>query len=178
MPVNATNKFAQKSKPKARTFGPPEEHPQRNAMLPAGTHRVKILGAEELVHPVKFTHSYRFDIAPIGSTTTYAVLFMQTPPGVSDFKQLVEAAAGYSTVAEYAEFDPEGDFYESVIGEDNEYACYTIVGRVVDVDVTLGKEVIDKTTQQPTGDHYRRYNWSPVPDSDPDQDTVPRLELA
>lgn len=91
-------------------------------------------------------------------------------------KSYVVAAAGYDEPS-YDAFDPEGGFLDSVCGTVNPAsqpyidAGMTVVGRLVEVRVTRGREMLDPQTQQPTGDHWREHKWSPTPEEQ--QDTTP-----
>ena len=189
MPLPATNKFAKpgataaakppaKAKPKQKKFGAATDAVPRDPMLPEGGFRVRHIGAEELIHPVKKTTSWRVQFEANGEA--FIALFHNTTAGIAEFQRYVMAAAGYDSAAEYSEFDPEGDFFETVIGEANAFsdAGLSIEGRVCDVRVTYGKACVDKATGEPTGDHYRQYKWTVVPDSDDDQNATPKVEAS
>lgn len=188
MPLPANNKFAKpaakpaaaKPKPKPKKFGAATDATPRDPMLPEGSFRVRHLAAEELIHPVKKTLSWRVQFVQItedGESEPFIALFMNTTAGIAEFQRYVMAAAGYENAAEYNEFDPEGDFFETVIGEANAFseAGLTIERRLVDVRVTYGKAVTDKDGN-PTGDHYRQYKWTVVPDEE--QDEAGKLEAS
>jgi hypothetical protein len=194
MPLPQNNKFAKpgaagakpkpvaKPKPKPKKFGAATDAAPRDPMLPEGEFRVRHIGAEELVHPVKKTLSWRVQFVCVseeGESEPYIALFMNSTAGVAEFQRYVMAMAGYDNAAEYNEFDPEGDFFETVIGEANAFsdAGLTIERRVADVRVTYGKACIDKDTGQPTGDHYRNYKWTVVPDEDDGQDEAAKVEV-
>lgn len=186
MPLPANNKFAKPgpgagakpkpaAKPKPKKFGTATDAVPRDPMLPEGSFRVRHIGAEELIHPVKKTLSWRVQFTPVteggpGEGETFIALFMNTTAGVAEYQRYVMATAGYDSAAEYNEFDPEGDFFETVIGEANAFAeaGLTIERRLVDVRVTYGKACVGQDGQ-PTGDHYRNYKWTVVPDEEQDE---------
>jgi hypothetical protein len=195
MPLPATNKFAHKSgaagaagakpkpavkpKPKPKTFGPPTDAVPRDPMLAARPepYRVRHLGAEELIHPEFKTKSWRISIENTETGEAHITLHMNTTAGIAEYQRQVMATAGYGTAAEYSEFDPEGDFFETVIGEANAFAesGLMIDRRLVDVVVSRGKPCVDKAGQPKidplTGeqDYYRRYAWAVVPDEEQDE---------
>ena len=193
MPLPANNKFAKpgaagakpkpavKPKPKPKKFGAATDAAPRDPMLPEGEFRVRHIGAEELVHPVKKTLSWRVQFVCVseeGESEPFIALFMNSTAGVAEYQRYCMAMAGYDSAAEYNEFDPEGDFFETVNGDANAFseAGHTIERRLADVRVTYGKACIDRDTQQPTGDHYRNYKWAVVPDDE--QDEVGKLEAS
>jgi hypothetical protein len=191
MPLPATNKFAKPgaagakpkpaAKPKPKKFGAATDAVPKDPMLDPGDYRVRHIGAEELIHPVKKTTSWRVQFMTQtgeGEEGPFIALFMNTTAGIAEYQRYCMATAGYESAAEYNEFDPEGDFFETVIGEANAFAemGLTIDRRLVDVVVKRGKPVIDKETGQPkidplTGepDYYRNYVWSVVPDDEQDE---------
>lgn len=81
--------------------------------------------------------------------------------GRAEAKSFVMAAAGFEDEAEYDEYDPDGDFIEACLGDDNAYSNRgdTLVGRLVDGEIKRGKDRAD-------GDYWRRYTWGVVPDSE------------
>jgi hypothetical protein len=183
---------AAKPKPKPKKFGAATATP-RDPMLPEGTVRVRHLGAEELIHPAKKTLSWRVQFTPIegyeNAGETFIALFMNTTAGVAEYQRYCVAMAGYETAGEFTEFacavvpgadaEEAGDaFFSSVIGDANAFseAGHTIDRRIAEVRVTFGKACIDKDTGEPTGDHFRNYKWSVVPDEE--QDEAGRLEVA
>lgn len=194
MPLPANNKFAKpgagagakpkpaaKPKPKPKKFGAATDATPRDPMLPEGDFRVRHLGAEELIHPVKKTLSWRVQFCCVseeGESEPYIALFMNTTAGIAEYQRYCMAMAGYESAAEYNEFDPEGDFFETVIGEANAFseAGHTIERRLCDVRVTYGKPVLDRDSGEPTGDHYRQYKWTVVPDEE--QDEAAKVEAA
>ncbi len=187
MVLPANNKFAKpgaagakpkpapaKPKPKPKKFGAATDATPRDPMLTEGEYRVRHIGAEELVHPVKKTLSWRVQFVCVsdeGESEPFIALFMNSTAGIAEFQRYVVAMAGYESAADYAEFDPEGDFFETVIGDANAFseAGHTIERRLCDVRVTFGKPCIDRDTNQPTGDHYRNYKWTVVPDEEQDE---------
>lgn len=184
MSLPATNKFAKpaaagpkpaaKPKPKPKKFGAATDATPRDPMLPEGEYRVRHIGAEELIHPVKKTTSWRVQFVAVtdtGESAPYIALFMNSTAGVAEYQRYCMAMAGYGNAAEYNDFDPEGDFFETVIGEANAFAeaGHTIERRLCNVRVTYGKACLDRETGQPTGDHYRNYKWTVVPDEEQDE---------
>jgi hypothetical protein len=192
MPLPPNNKFAKPGaagakpkpaakppKPKPKKFGAATDATPRDPMLPEGDFRVRHLGAEELVHPVKKTLSWRVQFTCVseeGESEPFIALFMNTTAGVAEYQRYCMAMAGYENAAEYNDFDPEGDFFETVIGEANAFseAGLTIERRLADVHVTYGKACVDRDTGEPTGDHYRNYRWAVV--SEDEQDEAPKVE--
>jgi hypothetical protein len=190
MPVPPNNKFAKPGaagakpkaapKPKPKKFGAATDATPRDPMLPEGEFRVRHIGAEELIHPIKKSMSWRVQFMSIteeGESGPFIALFMNTTAGVAEYQRYCMAMAGYDNAAEYNEFDPEGDFFETVIGDANAFAVQglTIDRRVCDVRVTYGKACIG-SDGQPTGDHYRNYKWTVVPDDDDSQDEAAKVE--
>lgn len=190
MPLPAGNKFAKPGaagakprpapKAKPKKFGAATDATPRDPMLAARPepYRIRHLGAEELVHPQFKTVSWRITIENTETGEQHVTLHMNTTAGVAEYQRQVMATAGYESAAEYNEFDPEGDFFETVIGEANAFAeaGLTIDRRLVDVVVKRGKPVMDKETGQPkidplTGepDYYRNYAWTVVPDEEQDE---------
>jgi hypothetical protein len=188
MPLPANNKFAKPGaagaktppkktppKPKPKKFGTATDAQPKDPMLDPGEYRVRHIGAEELIHPVKKTLSWRVQFVVVteegDSESPNIALFMNTTAGIAEYQRYCMAMAGYESAAEYNEFDPEGDFFETVIGESNAFseAGHTIERRLCDVVVTFGKPVLDRETGQPTGDHYRNYRWAVVPDEEQDE---------
>lgn len=193
MPLPANNKFAKPGaagakpkpapvkKPKPKKFGTATDAVPKDPMLDPGEYRVRHIGAEELIHPVKKTLSWRVQFVCVSEEVEsgpFIALFMNTTAGIAEYQRYCMAMAGYESAAEYNEFDPEGDFFETVIGEANAFseAGHTIERRLADVRVTHGKAVLDRDTGEPTGDHYRQYKWTVVPDDE--QDEVGKLEAA
>jgi hypothetical protein len=199
MPLPAGNKFAPKPgaapaakpkpavkpKPKPKTFGAASDQTPQIPMLTARaeTYRIRHLGAEELIHPEYKTKSWRLSVEDTETGEQYITLHMNTTAGIAEYQRQVMSTAGYASAAEYNEFDPEGDFFETVIGEANAFAeaGLTLDRRLVDVVVKRGKVVIDKKTGQPkidrlTGepDYYRNYTWTVVPEDE--QDEAPKVE--
>jgi hypothetical protein len=178
--AGAKPKPVAKPKPKPKKFGAATDAVPRDPMLTARPepYRVRHLGFEELIHPQFKTISWRSSVENTETGETAITLHMNTTAGVAEYQRQVMATAGYESAAEYNEFDPEGDFFETVIGEANAFAemGLTIDRRLVDVVVKRGKPVLDKETGLPkidplTGepDYYRNYAWSVVPDDEQDE---------
>jgi hypothetical protein len=191
MPLPANNKFAKPGaagakpkpapKPKPKKFGAATDATPRDPMLPEGDFRVRHIGAEELIHPVKKTTSWRVQFMTVseeGEQGPFIALFMNSTAGIAEYQRYCVAMAGYESAADYNEFDPEGDFFETVIGEANAFADagLTIDRRLCDVRCTYGKAVLDRDTKEPTGDHYRNYKWTVV--SEDEQDEAPKVEAS
>ena len=196
MPMNDKNKFANKGagggaakpaakKPPAKPKGFGELKPPRNPMPEVGPSRFRFLGAEEGFNEGTNATSYKVKIAaldydgsPHSAGEEFTLVFMDTAPGRKDFQLCIAGFAGYEDVDEYNGFDPNGELPGAAIGWENDMTprAEELIGRVADVRVTRGGDVIDKKTNQPTGDWYRRYQWFQVPDDDDAQDTHPRLE--
>jgi hypothetical protein len=81
--------------------------------------------------------------------------------GRKHFLSHVMAAAGFESADDYAEFDPEGEFAESLLGAANEYSDRgdTTIGRYVDADVSKGNDDGD-------GGYYRNWSWTAVADEE------------
>ncbi len=205
MPLPATNKFAKpgaagakpkpapaKPKPKPKKFGAATDATPRDPMLPEGDFRVRHIAAEELVHPVKKTLSWRVQFVAVseeGESEPFIALFMNTTAGVAEYQRYCAAMAGFENATEVNEFvaavmpdvdlDEASDaFFTSVIGDANAFseAGHTIERRLCDVRVTFGKACVDRDTGEPTGDHYRNYKRTAVPDEE--QDETAKLEAA
>ncbi len=202
MPLPATNKFAKpgaagakpkpaaKPKPKPKKFGAATDAVPHDPMLPEGEFRVRHIGAEELIHPVKKTLSWRVKFVCVseeGESEPYIALFMNTNAGIAEYQRYCTAMAGYETAQECNDFvcavmpdvdaDEAGDaFFTSVLGDANAFseAGLSIESRLTDVRVTWGKACIDRDSGEPTGDHYRNYKWTVVPDEE--QDETMKLE--
>lgn len=175
LPAKFAAKPAAPPKKKPSAFGPAEDSTPRDPMLDPGAHRVRVTAIEEAVNPVSFRVSYKATFEVMQSDVHEAgdvrvAIFFKTIPGIREYKLLVARAAGYANAQEYSAFDPDGDFFETMIGAVNEFAQrgLTVIGRQVDATVRNGKPCIDKDTGAPTGDHYREYSWSVVPDEEQD----------
>lgn len=94
-------------------------------------------------------------------------------------KMFVMATAGFDNESEYDQMDPDGQFIDVTAGimvnNDGTPKAYPdgspivgnpLAGRLVRAVVSFGNPVLDKKTQQPTGDYYREYSWSPVAEED------------
>jgi hypothetical protein len=135
-----------------------------------------------LIHPEFKTKSWRINIEDTETGEAAITLHMNTTAGIGEYQRQVMATAGYESAADYSEFDAEGDFFETVIGEANAFAeaGLTLDRRLVDVVVSRGKPCVDKAGQPKidplTGeqDYYRRYAWTVV--SDDEQDEAGKVE--
>jgi len=180
----AKPKAAFKAKPKPKKFGAATDATPRDPMLAEGGFRVRHLGAEELIHPVKKSLSWRvqFCIVEDGvESDPFIALFMNTTAGIAEYQRYCVAVAGYENAGEFNEFalsvvpgdaEEAGDaFFSSVIGDANAFteAGHTLERRLVDVRCTFGKACIDRDTNEPTGDHFRNYKWTVVPDEEQDE---------
>jgi hypothetical protein len=110
-------------------------------------------------------------INPIGSTVTFlqGTSGPSATAGLPRVKAFAMNAAGFDDERAYDEFDPRGAFLDACSGvpgmtyeDGSPIVADPLAGRVVDCDVTLGKAVVDKKTNQPTGEFYRNFNWSVV----------------
>lgn len=159
----------------------------RSPMLGTGDYVVRVLSNELGYNPNSREQSFKGSVevmwAAEGSQTMVgeraAVINKLHGPsaelGYQRSKAYIVAAAGFESDAEYDAFDPNGDFAQAVTGTANAYSQegYGIVGRLVRVRVSRGNDVIDKVTKQPTGDYYREYSWSPIPEENQDQTKKP-----
>jgi hypothetical protein len=155
----------------------------RDPMPDVGHYRFRIVACEEGVNPGTLAESVKVRVQPVkvaASGDAYEndgpqmlCLFMRTTAGLSEFKRCIVASAGFEDAEAYDAFDPDGEFIGACVGEDNDYSRsgLTVIGRVVDCDVTRGKDAVNKKTGQPTGDWYRNFRWTVV--SDDEQESVP-----
>lgn len=168
---------------------------QRDPMLGVGTYRVQVVGMVEGFNPGKQQESIKLSLrvntAAAGSETptgtTVTIVCMKTIPGLRDLKRFAYHAAGFGpTLALRAagdchQFDVEGEegynaLDEKFGGEGSILAATagtvldqpapTLHGRVVDVIVSRGKDLINPQTQMPSGDYFRAYVWGSVPDAE------------
>lgn len=114
------------------------------------------------------------DEGPTPAGSRVLVLHMQSQYGRADFNEQCVAFAGYDAsteegVAEFLEFDPDGQFFAACVGDANDYAeqAAGMVGRLADVMVKRGKD-------DGKGGYYRQYKWAVVEDGD--QDLGPKIE--
>jgi len=148
----------------------------RTGMPAPGVYRFRVLSCEEGHNPGKGTDSFKADLEivgiaeggdghAIGDVVTFVQLLSGRagPAGLGRTKALVLAAAGYDDEAAFDDFAGEGEFIDAVVGHRNRYseAGLTIVGRTVDCEVTRGRDIVNPTTQAPTGDYYREFAWAP-----------------
>lgn len=195
MGLPATNKFANetpaagKAKPpkakatKAKGMGALEA--SRNPMPQVGTSRFRLLEVEEGINPATNKASLKLKVealdldgSPHSAGDEFTLVFMRTAPGERDYKQAVAGFAGYDEIDEYGAFDPNGELFSALVGEDNDYneEAAAMIGRVCDVKVSRGGDCIDRVTKEPNGDFYRAYKWTPVGDDDDDQNVSPKIE--
>jgi hypothetical protein len=186
---NKFNKPADAAKGKAKT--PPakkkkssrfagEDPADRPPMLEEGDSRVRLVAIEEGHNPGTGNDSFKvrfqpvdFDGSPHSSADgEHSAVYMDTGRGRKEFKEAIRAFAGYDDEAEYDAFDPESEFFEAVLGQDNDFTAEAeqMIGRVADVRVTKGGATRDGL------DWYRRYQWAAVADDDDDQNVSPKIE--
>lgn len=148
-----------------------------------GRYRFKVLKTYESKNPrtgewfhgdleVVFAESTGGDVInPPGSTVTFlqGVGSRSASAGLPRVKSFTMASAGFDDESNYNAFDPRGAFLDAVSGvpgmvyeDGSPIVPNPLGGRYVDCVVTLGKPVVNKQTQQPTGEYYRNYNWSVV----------------
>ena len=190
-PKNDASKPAPKGKAKEKRFAGEFEEP-REKMPHAGEYRFCVDRIEEGYNEEKDTKSFKaylriVDLDGDEARANHKVGEIVMIPWVVEgsksakrnrgrVKAFVARAAGYDANEEYVEFDPDGDFIESLTGEANAYseAELTIVGRFVDCEVMKGNDVVDKETGEKTGDYYREYKWTAF---DEEQQEVARPAL-
>ena len=166
----------------------------RDPMLEEGTYRVRVTGAVEGYNPGKRRASYKVSLqvleAADGSKTakgsTVTMVCFETDAGLGDLKRFAVHAAGFGPALADREagvdvrakliegerafdaldesFGRSGAILEATFGVAS--PAPSLVGRIVDVIVSLGKPVINPQTSQPTGDHYRVYSWGVVPEAE------------
>ncbi len=147
----------------------------KSSMPSTGDYRFRVIGCEPGHNPKTGNDSFKVDLEVVASDgpkasdpgTEVIAVFVVTGKGGSfgqeRAKSFVMAAAGFEDDESYDEFDPGGEFIDSVLGDSNDYSDLGgLVDRIVDCRVTLGSPVIDSVTGQPTGDHYREYTWEPL----------------
>lgn len=194
MGLPTANRFAEKDAAAAKAKPPKPKNAKakgmggleasRNPMPQVGTSRFRLLEVEEGINPKTNRSSLKMKVealnlagSPHEAGDEFTLVFMRTLPGERDYKQAVAGFAGYSAVDEYDAFDPNGELFSALVGEDNDFneEAAALIGRVCDVKVSRGGDVVDKTTNQSTGDFYRAYKWTPVGDDDDDQDVSPKI---
>ena len=163
----------------------------RDPMLGLGTYQVRILDiVEGQPFPGKKLDCVKIKLqvtdsegeTPGGSLAT--VVCMATVPGLADLKRFVSYAAGFGPTlgqqadhpdvrklrlegeAAFDELEKEhggsGSIIEASLGKAN--GAPSVVGRLLDVVVSRGKDTINPQTGAPTGDFYRSYRCGVVPE--------------
>lgn len=186
-PAAAAPKAAPARRKASRWAGIKAAAPQ-DPIIGAGRYRLRVVGAEITTPPPGKggKDAFRSEVEVLATDGQCAnaegdkcvileMLGNKGEPGEARAKTYIMAAAGYEDEDEYNAFDPDGEFIDAVTGDANDYseAGLTIVGRLVDVTVTLGNPVMKDG--QPTGDHFRVYHWDVV--AEDEQDTTPRAEI-
>lgn len=168
----------------------------RDPMADIGTYRAKVASCTEGYNPGKRRESYKvtlqiLEASPDARTlkgSTCTMVCMYTNAGLAELKRFAVHSAGFGPTldergaldsaalkkslldaeAQYnaldVSFGGEGLIIEASAGHAN--GAPSLVGRIVDVVVSRGKEVINAQTQQATGDFYRQYTWGVVPDAE------------
>jgi hypothetical protein len=158
-------------------------------MIGEGTYRVRIVSASEGRNPGTGRESYKTTIQVVaaadGSATAEGetctiVNLVDKPPSLAELKRMAMHAAGFGPSLEELHTDPAaakralldgeaaydeaepypGAVLEATAGHAN--GAPSLAGRLVDVIVTRGKDVLDPKTKGPTGDWYRVYRWGRV----------------
>jgi hypothetical protein len=152
----------------------------QNPMLEVGTYRVRITSCEQGHNPGKGTDSVKVGLEVVsaadgsGSEEGHSFAYVELisgkgmQAGMSRTKAFIVAASGFEDDASFDVFCPTGGFIDACLGVANEWAAYTIVGRLVDVMVQRGQDNPKKP-----GDWFRIYHWAVV--ADEDQDQVPNI---
>jgi len=169
---------------------------QRDPMAELGTYRMRVIACAEGHNPGTRRDSYKVtlrvedaaegSLTPVGTVCTTVALF--TSAGLSELKRFAFHAAGFGPTLEQRQSEPtvakrlaaegeakyneleesnfgyQGAILEASAGHAN--GAPSLVGRLVDVCVTRGKDVINKQTGAPTGDYYRNYTWGVVPEEE------------
>jgi hypothetical protein len=165
-------------------------------MAEIGTYRMRVIACAEGHNPGKRRDSYKVTLhvedAAEGSTTTVGtvctMVSLHTNAGLSELKRFAFHAAGFGPTLDQRQSDPtaakrlavegeakyneleeasfgyQGAILEASAGHAN--GAPSIVGRLVDVSVSRGKDVVNQQTGQPTGDYYRSYVWGVVPEDE------------
>jgi hypothetical protein len=139
-----------------------------------GVYRFRVDGCEEGHNPGKGTQSYKIALTIVGMAdregnelqsnsfhhvgdTVNAIFMLTTAAGLSRVKSFVVASSGFVDEEQYDAVDPDGEFIEATVGAKNDFSekGFTIVGRLVDCEVTRGNAT-------PEGDYYREYAWGVV----------------
>lgn len=167
-----------KPKKKASRFGG-EDPADRPPLLEEGDSRVRLVSIEEGHNPGTGNDSFKIKFQPLdfedsphsSSDSEHSAVYMDTGRGKKEFKEAIRAFAGYDDADEYEAFDPEFEFFEAVLGADNDFTAEAeqLIGRVADVRVTKGGTTKDGL------DWYRRYEWAVVADDDSDQTESPKI---
>jgi hypothetical protein len=174
----ANKKPATTNKPKSKYSGVKSIQP-RDPMPVAGKYRFQVLEIEEGYNKGNDTTSHKVKLAiAAGANERHAIGDVVTAAWVTSGKSATNnlrrvkaftmAAGGFETDDEYDVFDPDGLFIDATAGSENDYSALTLVGRYVDCNVTRGNDVLSKDTGVPTGDYYREYAWSVVPEEEQD----------
>lgn len=166
----------------------------RDPMLGIGTYRVRVVSCTEGYNPGKRRESYKVGVqvveaapdaqTPVGAAAT--IVHFMTPAGLGELKRWAMHAAGFGpTLDDYADataaktklrdgeaaFDEldarcgySGAVLEKAAGKANN--APSLIGRLVDVIVSRGKDVPNPQSGAPTGDFFRVYTWGVVDESE------------
>lgn len=161
----------------------------RDPMIGCGIYRVKIVAATEGRNPGTGRESFKTTIQVVAAgddaetaegTACTMVSLIDKPPALAELKRMAMHAAGFGPSLEELHADPAaakrallegeaaydaaepypGAVLEATAGHSN--GAPSLVGRLVDVVVSRGKDVLDPKTKEPTGDYYRVYRWGRV----------------
>ena len=164
-------------------YGGVKANEPRDPMPHIGLYRFRVLACEEGHNPGKGADSFKTHLEIVDLDEVAAknhekgdTVFMPqrvggngSASGLARVKSFVMGAAGYDDEDEYDAFDPSGEFIDAQVGNRNDYseAGLTIIGRLVDCEVTRGNATADGA------DYYREYAWAPVEDEGQTKIVVP-----
>lgn len=134
------------------------------------------------------TPASKLDGTPTRIFESFRVSGKGSDAGRTRMKKFIVAACGYADAASYNADDPEGWKMDYFLGETppDDYdvgPLETLVGRLVDFEVTQGNPIVDQegtpkmyvnSKGETVPDFYRNYRWEPVPEED--QETAAAAE--
>jgi hypothetical protein len=168
---------------KAR-YGGIQAEQERDPFIGLGTYRVRVLELIEreaindkqtVALTVEIMAAAEGSVDPESSDggvvkrfIAFRVMGSGSDAGRKRMKSFMVAAHGCENAAEFDASDPDGFLVDAFLGyECKEYPDgATLVGRIVDVDVTEGNPI--KHDGVPTGERYTNYTWHAVPEEEQD----------
>jgi hypothetical protein len=176
-----------KPKPKrvnGSKYGSIVSAPPRDPLAPYGAMRIRLESANVHQSPVyedRETQHYVFSVVSsndVPEGMVFKVILFKTNPGKRDTRYMTMALVGLDPASPedndaFNEFNKDGGLYASTLGDieaggnwiEANGGNQTLIGRMVDVIATQGNPCVGKDGQ-PTGDHYRNFAWSPIPEEE------------